>query len=398
MNLKSAARLLGVHYQTAYRYVRSGELIAVRTANGYEISATAIEILRDRLESQRTLAGSPHPSITDDMGSVEEEVALLTQWCTLSAQPVFDLVTRWLATTYGDSCTVYLLSADGAWLQHVSSFNPDPIRRAELDAFHSSTPLRAAQAATDSALLEGRTVTHHHVDIADSVRLLTPRFAQYSDRLLVQSYISAPVKDRRGMVRGTVTLARFLGGQPFPDAVTKQVESMAAWVGTAVEQVERCTIAWLARDTLYERVAQLIRLKPSLTVGELDSAITELLDDDVAEAVFDTNRQLVAANDAFTRRFDVHPTTTGAEHVSDGAFAADPSHDVASMWAHLLSGTSDFLSTTADDTSTVTGVQSRIQWAVVRRPDATAVAIIAVCEPAPPRLAKTVAGSRPRKG
>jgi GAF domain-containing protein len=397
MNLKSAARLLGVHYQTAYRYVRSGQLTAVRTANGYEISPAAIEMLRARLDSQRDLADLPHPPVGDEASSLEDEVALLMRWCTLSAQPVFDLVTRSLATTYRDSCTIFLLSADGAWLQHVSSFNPDPIGRAELDAFHASTPLRPADASADSALFAGRTVNHHHVDVADSVRLLTPRFAQYSDRLLAQEYISAPVKGSEGRVLGVLTLTRFVGGQPFSAAVTAHVDAMAARVAAAIEQVERCTTAWIARDNLYERVAEVIRLKPRVAIGELDSTIDELLDDDVAEAVFGADRQLVTANAAFTRRFVVQPSTSHVERLSDGAFDADAAHDMSSMWAHLLSGTSDFASTAADDAVAAT-TRSRILWAVLRRPDAEVAAIIAVCEPAAPRRSNAMVRSRRRMG
>ena len=43
MNLKQAARHLGVHYQTAYKLVRSGRLAAVCVGARYEISEAAIE-------------------------------------------------------------------------------------------------------------------------------------------------------------------------------------------------------------------------------------------------------------------------------------------------------------------------------------------------------------------
>ena len=49
VNLKTAARRLGVHYQTAYRWVRSGQLVAVKVGSGYEISEAAL----DRFETQR---------------------------------------------------------------------------------------------------------------------------------------------------------------------------------------------------------------------------------------------------------------------------------------------------------------------------------------------------------
>lgn len=42
MNLKEAARHLNVHYQTAYKWVRAGELRAIRVGGRYEISEGAI--------------------------------------------------------------------------------------------------------------------------------------------------------------------------------------------------------------------------------------------------------------------------------------------------------------------------------------------------------------------
>src|SRR4029078_7034605 len=59
VNLKTAARRLGVHYQTAYRWVRSGQLVAGKVGAGYEISAAALE----RFEAQRVeLERLPDPS------------------------------------------------------------------------------------------------------------------------------------------------------------------------------------------------------------------------------------------------------------------------------------------------------------------------------------------------
>ena len=55
MNLKTAAKRLGVHYQTAYRYVRSGQLVAVRVGTGYEVSEAAVDMLVARLAEREAL-------------------------------------------------------------------------------------------------------------------------------------------------------------------------------------------------------------------------------------------------------------------------------------------------------------------------------------------------------
>ncbi len=45
VDLRTAAELLGVHYQTAYGWVRSGELEAVKRPSGYHVTEEAVERL-----------------------------------------------------------------------------------------------------------------------------------------------------------------------------------------------------------------------------------------------------------------------------------------------------------------------------------------------------------------
>ena len=94
VNLKSAARALGVHYQTAYRYVRAGDLVAVRVGNGYEISESAVEMLRSRLDAQGHLVRAVHPRAAP-VASLEDELRLVVEATTLSArlQRDWDFVT-----------------------------------------------------------------------------------------------------------------------------------------------------------------------------------------------------------------------------------------------------------------------------------------------------------------
>ena len=69
MNLKQAAQYLGVHYQTAYKLVRSGRLAAVCVGARYEISEAAIErYLAERQAMRRTpvRAQAPVTAADDD--------------------------------------------------------------------------------------------------------------------------------------------------------------------------------------------------------------------------------------------------------------------------------------------------------------------------------------------
>jgi excisionase family DNA binding protein len=53
LNLKQAARLLGVHYMTAYRYVRQGRLAARRAGTKWLVSEQAVQLLRAELDVGR---------------------------------------------------------------------------------------------------------------------------------------------------------------------------------------------------------------------------------------------------------------------------------------------------------------------------------------------------------
>ena len=48
MHLRDAAAALGVHYQTAYGWVREGVLPARKTSRGYEVSDSAVRALAER--------------------------------------------------------------------------------------------------------------------------------------------------------------------------------------------------------------------------------------------------------------------------------------------------------------------------------------------------------------
>jgi excisionase family DNA binding protein len=383
VNLKSAARELGVHYQTAYRYVRSGDLVAVRVGPGYEISEAAVTVLKARLAARDVAAHQGPHGEAHTMLTVEQELATLTESCMLTAQPVFDLVTRWLATNVGDMAALHLFSEDGVWLQAMSSFDLDPARRAVVEAFHMSTMIRVADAFGPTHALEGRTVAVHHVSVTDAIRFLPARFKEHADRLMVQSFVSAPVKSAQGTVRGVLSAARFVGGRPYTEQEVGWIEGLAAGIAKAVERVERFSAAWVARDSLFESLEQLFKLEPSLQIEAVSDVVLDLLDDELAEAVFGPDRRLVAANEAFLSRFGLSEATAGEVVVGDGSMTACPPEDVDAIWTRLLSGASDFINTDSGEcVDWPDGL--RIHWAVVRRPDATAAAVGAACEAGQP--------------
>ena len=59
MQLREAAGVLGVHYQTAYGWVRQGMLPARKTPHGYEVSETDVTALAEH----RALGAAPQPQV-----------------------------------------------------------------------------------------------------------------------------------------------------------------------------------------------------------------------------------------------------------------------------------------------------------------------------------------------
>lgn len=59
MDLETAAAALGVHYQTAYRWVRTGLLPAVKVGAGYELDPHHVACVAQERRQHRALAGSP---------------------------------------------------------------------------------------------------------------------------------------------------------------------------------------------------------------------------------------------------------------------------------------------------------------------------------------------------
>ncbi len=378
MNLKTAARRLGVHYQTAYRYVRSGDLVAVRVGSGYEISESALELARTRLAIHRIVdhpvAAMPPATLAvadADADAALDDLDVLVDACTLSAQPVLDEVVRRLSREVGDVAAVLLRSADGQWLQAVASADRDPARLAMFAAIHAVAPIRVASQPNPHSALAGRTHVVHHLRTADALELLPPQFRGNS-AMIVQGYVSVPIARRDGHIDGVVVVMRFAGGVPYSPEHVLEVERLTGRVADALEHVQRYTAAWLARDNLRQSLEQLARVGGA-RLDDVSDALVGLLDDEIPEAVFAPDRTLVAANDPF-----MEFTGEAPESPALGVCGCD---DGVATWGTLLSGAADYLSTRPS--ACVLGARTLpwVQWAIIRRPDATPFAVLAVLEP-----------------
>ena len=385
MNLKVAARRLGIHYQTAYRYVRSGYLIAIKVGTGYEISEAAIErFLAGRhaieLATESELEHTALAPVVRSPGSVTGELNALLSTTTLSTRPILDLVTQHLAETVGDFAAIRLLTDDKAWLVGASSNHHDPVHRATLAAVLLQ-PQVAEDAVEAPALREGRV---HRVDFVrvDVARQLIPRaFHQYADLLTVYSLVSAPIIGESGQVLGVVTVARDLPGHPYTADEERVVVEMAGWVASAINRVTHFTSGWNASHTLHDRIESLLAAHPGATPEELEELVIQVFDDTVPEAVFTLDRQLVVCNEPFTQRVGIDPQLTPDTPFSDYAAAICTVAMLGDGWERLVSGETDYLDQMADGCAAECPIADGIHWAVAHLPDATPAYVIATCSP-----------------
>ena len=86
MDLEAAAAMLGVHYQTAYRLVRTGVLPAVRVGAGYDLDPKDVEALRGERWTRRTTEGDPGINWQDEQ---EELIKFLLRGADAAARAQF---------------------------------------------------------------------------------------------------------------------------------------------------------------------------------------------------------------------------------------------------------------------------------------------------------------------
>jgi excisionase family DNA binding protein len=380
MNLKTAARRLGVHYQTAYRYVRTGELVAVKVGGSYKISEAALEMMRQRLAAADEVFARKGDAPPTPGRALDDELDAMLQSTSLSAQPVFDLATRWLATEIGDGCILRLLSEDGQYAPAVSFFDRDPARRGLVAAYLATRIPKVSDLPTAELYEERRVLVEHHMEAPKAASRIPVQFRQYTEDLVAQSLASCTVRAASGDPIGALTLLRQQGGRPYSAEEVELLRHMAGKVEDAIARVERFSAAWVTRDHLYESVGHLFALDDTLTLAAVTDQLMDLVHGPLPQAVFDLDRQVVAASDSFLELFS---EVGAAAEFDDVSLAECITCGADDIWSRLLSGANDFLVDRCGQCENDRRAQVSIHWVVVRRRDGTPVAVIAVCEPRP---------------
>lgn len=229
MNLKEAASQLGVHYQAAYRHVRSGRLVAVKLAGGYEVTEDAIaRFVADDRAWQRTIHpdGRLRRRPTADPDARCAELAALLPGPAPDPRVGVTLVARGLAATLGDSVVI---DVDG--LGRITE-HADPRRHLLLAGpgchLHHAVAADLVAAARTDGPQRASLVMQRDV----------PRLAGWSGRAVldeigVHSVVVVAVPSG---VLGTVLCSRDRAGHPYGAEDQRIVERYAELVALALAQ------------------------------------------------------------------------------------------------------------------------------------------------------------------
>ena len=249
MNLKTAALRLGVHYQTAYRWVRSGQLVAVKVGAGYEVSdAAVVRLQAQRAATERTPEraeqAEPRPP---DAGTSRIEDALhvldlMVDAVTLDSTAVGERAARVIAEHLGDTAFVYRRSAADD-LVVVYAAHRDPV--SEVAASTLGRDPRTSTNLVRRSVTSGEVICVPQVPQRELRKHLHPELHEHLQLSGCYSAACAPIG-----ATGALLVTRDLPGRPYSNDDLAFVESIAARVARADERARCWTAAWDMRRAM----------------------------------------------------------------------------------------------------------------------------------------------------
>ena len=303
MNLKSAARRLGVHYQTAYRWVRSGQLLAVKVGSGYEISEWALERFEaQRAATERLPEGAQSHTIPLTAGSHSASsaaslhaLARMVDAVTVDADAVVNRAALIAAEALGDTAVVYRRSDAGAI---------EVSRVAHRDA---TLEVAAATLARDPRTVNsfvlttfrgGTSVFVPQVPQRELRRCLDPELHEHLNALGCYSLISVPIG-----ADGALLATRDLPGRPYTHDDVAFLEAIASRVQLGLVRAERGARSRNTRRTVLSALTVAVHLDdlPVTAVSlhdQLDAAVGD--DPEACVGVLDLDLRHRACTKAYS--------------------------------------------------------------------------------------------------
>jgi excisionase family DNA binding protein/PAS domain S-box-containing protein len=387
VNLKEAAARLGVHYQTAYRWVRAGELTAVRVGARYEVSDAAIhQFVATRqsvLQQAVPRRGAPDAGAEGDPEDLLLDLEAMAGDPLISVPALTNYAARRGSEVLGDLCLVAITAPDGS-IERASIDH----RKADRAAFVASAlsvtgPLRPRpEAILASVLDESRVVRISHVP-QDQLRAgLRPELRQYLADYPLLGILAAPIS-ADGAVVGLAVFCRDTPAHPYTEDDEAFAVRFAARVGTLVLSAREIEEAWVTRQRVADRFYDWLAGQPLGAVVDRAAARALLEPDDARHpvVVFDPEGHIIGATKEVDRTsgYDTQ-SLIGRRHDE----IVDPA-DVATElenFARLTSGELDYHDFHANRRrSDGTLLDYALHRVAVRHLDSTLACVISVGRP-----------------
>ncbi len=390
MNLKEAANELGVHYQTAYKWVRAGSLRAVRIGGRYDISEAALERFEATRRAAVTLSAIDRPAstMTDlDRADVLDELEAMASDPILSWSSAAVFAARRGATVLGDCCVVTLIREDGTpgygIIDHV-----EPDRTAFVGAIARSMSL-IPEFEENAALVPLSTRNVLRISHVPQDRLraaLPPELHQYLPSYAVYSLMAAPLT-AGGTTFGVITFLRDTPEHPYTQLDEQFAGQMATRVAWLMQSAKELREASEVRSSCVDAIRAHLARNPRCAANGVhtpDGAEFEQILATIPEAsrvpivIFDPHGRILASSQAL-RAFSGWSSTSVLDRNREGL--CHPDDDAADRAAleRLTSGEIDFLDVHARRLgSDGTYVSCASHRAAIRNEDASLLCIVSV--------------------
>lgn len=376
MNLKTAARRLGVHYQTAYRWVRSGELVAVKVGAGYEISEAALarfQAQRDALERLPD-AGAP-AGLEPNPGTRADALAMLDAMAaavTLDAAPVAIRAARLVADALGDGAVCSLRGDDGD-LHVTAAAHRDPVREVTFAAVARAASFTLAFARRVAR--NGAAVFVPQVSQRDVRRTVSPELREHLANGGCFSLVCVPIG-----VDGALLVERDVPGKPYDRADLGFVEAVAARVAGAHARARahRSAVCVRRRAAHAANLAARANARLSDLAGTaLDALLGGAVADDPQApiALVDLDGRHVACSKAYAAALGDDASGVPGRALAELVRGPDA---VRAALASLLVGELDVRTVAVEPRAA--GAGTTLHLAMVRRPDAAPWCFVAVAQ------------------
>jgi excisionase family DNA binding protein len=297
--LKQAARRLGIHYQTAYKLVRSGRLPAVCVGARYEISEAAIETYLAQRQAMRRAPVGARAKAPGNGGDPFAPALAALDAVAGTSTTVMELVADALVVQLGDLAVARALSQDGHWFLPAVVRHADPVRRATVAATLGDVAAEVHGSRVLASVAQGATVLKALVP-QDCIRSRVDAEAvQYFDDAGIHSMIVVPAQSDDDVV-GLVAVTRDVPGRPYTSEDVEIVERAAAIVGAAIRRAHLTSESWSRRRALVDALTAVVDAGASAPPVQ-----SVLANGAVAEFVCDLDGRVLSANVAGARLFEV---------------------------------------------------------------------------------------------